>query len=1083
MDTFRYEIVRDPRCFEENRMKAHSDHLFFRPDPAVEKITDDQGWPEYFAHSELGNKPTGRQDFRFNLNGSWYLMWAKNYQVSFREFYREEIDCRGWDTIHVPGHLQMQGYGKPQYVNTQYPWDGTEDIRPGQIPERFNPTASYVKYFTLPEAMKEGPVYISFQGVESGFALWLNGSYVGYSEDSFTPSEFDLTPYVRREGENKLAVMVFRFTAGSWCEDQDFFRFSGIFRDVYLYTVPRTHIRDLKVKTLLDDSYRSAVLQTMLEYEGEGKAALCLKDETGEVLWEDTVCLKGGVPAGAKGIPEEQAESAPQSVLIEAAIAEPELWSAEQPVLYYLWIRVYDPEGNACEDICQRVGFRRFELIDNVMCLNGKRIVFHGVNRHEFCSGSGRCVADEDILKDILTMKRNNINAIRTSHYPNRSLLYDLCDEYGLYVIDETNLETHGTWDAILKGQEEVDFAVPGNRPEYHDLILDRAGSMFERDKNHSCILIWSCGNESFGGSNLRDMHDAFHQWDDTRLVHYEGVMWDRRFPETTDITSSMYTPVAELKQYLEQHRDKPYIVCEYTHAMGNSCGAMHKYMDLTREEPLFQGGFIWDYIDQSITTRDRYGREFQGYGGDFDDRPNDGSFSGNGIVYGRDRDPSPKMQEVKYNYQNFRIEFQAGDQIVSGSPGLVKTPLALDEGSEPEETFLDVIIHNDSLFTDLSEYVTVISLEKEGTRLYWWEGKVSGKPGDEPARVAFPIDLPDRKLLKEQEYVICVSIVLAEDESWAEAGHEVAWGQCVIGRMAGPSNEIRPLEVVQGWCNTGARGCGFELLFSGLHGGFVSWRADGTELLKLPPKPNFWRPMTENDTANLLPFRAGEWKLASQFLTHKTEHGRGATPYEVEVLSGEALKITYTYHLATKPEGSCRLTYTAHGDGWVDVELAMEESSQIGELPEFGVIFPLDASYDCLTWYGLGPDETYEDRCHAKLDVYTGSVSDHMAKYLVPQECGNKKDVRWAQITNEAGRGIRLEGDRFNLSVLPWSPHEIDNARHPNELPLPIYTWVRVSLAQMGIGGDDTWGALTHPEYLIDNSKALIFRFRMRAI
>ena len=415
---------------------------------------------------------------------------------------------------------------------------------------------------------------------------------------------------------------------------------SGLFRDVYLFTFPDVHIEDLRIRTLLDDEYKDADLEIVLKSRAPGKVMISLMDGKRELLREQAK-LDGG----------EDGEAAVTE--LHFAVKDPHKWSAEDPYLYDLVIDVRNEAGTLTEVIPQKVGFRRFEIKDHVMCLNGKRIVFRGVNRHEFSALSGRTIRDEETVKDILTMKRNNINAVRLSHYPNSSLIYRLCDLYGLYLIDETNLETHGIWDHIIDGTHPVEYALPGDRPEYTENVLDRARSMYERDKNHPSILIWSLGNESFGGSNLMTMHDAFHEWDPTRIVHYEGITWDERYPDTSDVKSSMYFTVAQIKEYLQENRTKPYISCEYTHAMGNSCGAMHKYTDLAEEEPLYQGGFIWDYIDQVILKKDRYGREVAGYGGDFGDRPNDGSFSGNGIVYGRNREPSPKMQEVRYNYQS----------------------------------------------------------------------------------------------------------------------------------------------------------------------------------------------------------------------------------------------------------------------------------------------------------------------------------------------------------------------------------------------------------------------------------------------
>ena len=482
----------------------------------------------------------------------------------------------------------MEGYDVPQYANVQYPWDGREEIWTDQVPEEFNPVASYVKYVTLPEDFIKKGIYISFQGVESGFALWVNGSYVGYSEDSFTPSEFDLTPYWK-DGENKIAVQVFKWTSSSWCEDQDFFRFSGIFRSVYLYTMAEVHVYDLKIEPLLSDDYKTGFLELAMKVKGEGKAKLTLKKD-GNVIFAEEIAVKDGDNQFSK------------------KVTDPVLWSAEIPELYQLEIELSKDGADTVEWLEQKVGFRRFEMKDGIMCLNGKRIVFKGVNRHEFSSKTGRVVHREEVIKDIVTMKQNNINAIRTCHYPDDSTLYGLCDEYGMYLIAENNLESHGSWDVYLKGKVEKDKIVPGDNMDWEPMMLDRVNSCYQRDKNHPAILIWSCGNESYGGKVIYDMSQKIKELDPHRLVHYEGIFQDRTYEATSDMESQMYPPVTRIVEYLEEHKEKPFICCEYTHAMGNSCGAMHKYTDLTDTHPRYQGGFIWDYIDQSILKKDRYG-------------------------------------------------------------------------------------------------------------------------------------------------------------------------------------------------------------------------------------------------------------------------------------------------------------------------------------------------------------------------------------------------------------------------------------------------------------------------------------------
>lgn len=1011
MKTFDYGIVKDPTIFHVHRMAAHSDHAYY---------------------SSLSSCTRGNADFRYSLNGIWKFAYTENYQSAVKEFADIHYDCKCWADIHVPAHIQLEGYDAPQYANVQYPWDGREEIQPGEIPEKFNPTASYVKYFTVPESMKGKKIFISFQGVESGMALWLNGAFVGYSEDSFTPSEFDLTPYVA-EGENKLAVQVFKWTAGSWCEDQDFFRFSGIFRDVYLYTVPEVHIYDLKVETLLDDAYKNANLRLDIVATHEGMAEITLLDGSEAVATATT-----GIDS---------------QTTITIPVAAPMLWSAEEPNLYELRIEVKDMDGNLMEVVSQQVGFRRFELIDAVMHLNGKRIVFKGADRHEFSSKSGRVIGREEIELDIVTMKQNNINAIRTSHYPNSSVFYKLCDQYGMYVMDETNLETHGTWDPIMTGAKEPSFAVPGDREDWQELVLDRARSMYERDKNHACILIWSCGNESYGGRDIYEMAQAFRKWDANRLVHYEGIQNDYRYRDSTDIESWMYWSVAQIKEFLKNHRDRPAISCEYTHAMGNSCGGMEKYTNLTDEDRLYQGGFIWDYIDQSITKKNRYGVEFQAYGGDFDDRPCDYNFSGNGIVYGKDRSPSPKMQEVKYNYQNITVSFEENE----------------------------IEIWNKNLFTSTDAYDCFVLLEKNGQKVEETLLKTSVAPLTKE-RMELPITVPH----DGNEYIVTVSFRLSEDTAWAKKGHEVAYGQNVYEEAEmEPKVCEKPLEVARGFSNIGVKGENFDVLFSSLHGGLVSYRYAGKEMFQSIPKPNFWRAMTDNDMGNLLPFRAGQWKLASQYATHKTVNEKGFVSDTAPTIEENAhsVTVTFTYHLPTRPERDCLLGYTVYGDGTIKTKLIMEASDEVGIIPEFGVMFKMDADYENLEWYGKGPDETYWDRQNAKIGIYRNKIQDNMAKYLVPQECGNKVAVRYAKVTDLRGRGILFSGKNLNFSAMPYTPWEMESAMHAYELPPVHYTVVRVASAQLGIAGDDSWGARTHPEYIINNSKKMELEFSFKAI
>ena len=1027
--SFEIKKIHDPKFFKENCMAAHSDHVAY----ADEKEAEER-----------------KSSFRLPLDGVWKFHYARNYAQTVSGFEAEDFDCKCWEDIRVPAHIQMEGYDIPQYVNIQYPWDGREDVWRDAVPSEFNPVASYVKYFTLPEGFKKNGLYISFQGVESGFALWLNGQYVGYSEDSFTPSDFDLTPYVK-EGENKLAVQVFKWTSSSWCEDQDFYRFSGIFRSVYLYTMPKVHVYDLKVQPVVDEAVLNADLLVTMQMRGEGKARLTLTGSRNYSVLEE----KEEQIIFSEELPVSEGE-----VHFEKEVKKPDLWSAEIPNLYTLTIECFDQNGERSELVSQRIGFRRFEMKDGIMTLNGKRIVFKGVNRHEFSSKTGRAVTREEVLKDIVTMKQNNINAIRTCHYPDASIIYDLCDEYGLYMIAENNLESHGSWDAAMHGSVPKDTIVPGDNMDWEPMMLDRVNSCYQRDKNHPAVLIWSVGNESYGGKVIFDMSEKFRALDPYRLVHYEGIFNDRRYEATSDMESQMYTSVENVKKFLAEHKEKPFIMCEYTHAMGNSCGAMHKYTDLTDTEPRYQGGFIWDYIDQSILKKDRYGKDFQAYGGDFLERPTDYNFSGNGICYGGDRDPSPKMQEVKFNYQNISILF------------------------EKEGKFTVV---NKNLFANTDRFRCVAVLQKNGVVVKKQEIETAVPPlSTKDYEIPFAIlraDDKDQKKDTDAEYTLTVSFRLKEDMSWADAGHEVAFGQKIYKKIPAFHASEKPIRVVHGKVNIGVKGEDFDCLFSMLSGGLVSYRYAGKEMIEKIPMPNFWRAPVDNDNGSMAPARYAQWKIASMYISHRNGGMFDNVPTKVEE-KDNTVTVTYTYFMPTTPAGKCQVSYTVFGDGTIETKLMYDPVEGLPDMPEFGMMFQFNADYDNLTWYGMGPEETYADRRHgAKLGIYSNKVADNMAKYLVPQECGNKVGVRYVRLVDAKGRGMMFEGDELSFSALPYTPHELENAAHVYELPQVHHTIVRVALAQMGVGGDDSWGSLVHPEYHIDVMKPLEFTFRFKGI
>lgn len=1027
MSNFDSNIIKNPGIFEQNRIAAHSDHVCYKNE--LEKIK-------------------GKSSLRYDMNGLWKFAYAKNQSLAPCGFEAADYDCKNWDEIRVPAHIQMEGYDVPIYTNTTYPWEADESIKPGEVPEIFNPVASYVKYFTIPENMKNKRVCISFQGVESGFALWLNGHYVGYSEDTFDPSDFELTDYIV-EGENKLAVRVWKWTSSSWCEDQDFYRFSGIFRDVFLYAVPCAHVEDLSVVHTLNDTFDEGTLSVSIKADGDGIASVKLY-ELGDLSVEKY--------DRAKLLLEEFDIELRNKEICEGScnVKNPLLWSAEKPNLYEVKIIVKDTHGNETEFISQLAGFRRFEMVDGLMKLNGKRIVFKGVNRHEFSSITGRVPNRDEVIKDIVTMKKNNINAIRTSHYPDDSMLYKLCDIYGIYMIAENNLESHGTWEAYNKGYVDLDFVVPKDKPQWREMMLDRANSCYQRDKNHPAILIWSCGNESFGGKTIYEMSQLFRQLDKHRLVHYEGVFSDRSYNDTSDMESQMYTPAAGIEKFLAEHPEKPFICCEYTHAMGNSCGAMHKYTELTDREPRYQGGFIWDYIDQSIYKKDRYGKWFLTYGGDFGDRPTDGDFSGNGICYGGEREASPKMQEVKFNYQNISVDFDS-DYIFT--------------------------VTNKNLFVNTSVFDAFAILLADGEEVYRTKLQISVPPMDR-ASYEVPVTLKNSMIDVEKEYCIVVSFVLKENTIWEKAGYEIAFGQHMIKKPVSEYSCDKSVELVVGNGNILVRGENFKALFSRMNLGMVSYVYGGVEMLpNTIPLPNFWRTPTNNDSGNMMPQRYAQWKIASMYVTTRQDQRFADTSPRVDK-NDNNIAITYTYFMPTTPQSSCEVTYRVFGDGTIETTLSYDPVKELGDMPEFGMMFKLDADYDTVKWYGLGPQETYEDRQHGgKYGVYENKVADNIAEYLVPQESGNKCRVRYAKVMDKKGRGMLFFGDELSFSALPYTPHELENAAHHFELPPVHYTVVRVAKKQMGVGGDDSWGSHTHPEYLLDVSEKMEFTFCFRGI
>ena len=702
----------DPRVFRVEQLPAHSDHAYYADEESMK---------------------AGDSTLRQCLDGEWQFCFSVNAGSRPADFYREDYDRRNWDSIPVPMHIEMAGYDKIHYINVMYPWEGkmfrrpactiegtwpgTGDVSGGtkegsslEIPgvetdetagaaswegdgsfsqASYNPVGSYVKVFDLDPALRGKQVRICFEGVEQAMYLWLNGHFIGYAEDSFTPSEFLLTPYIREQG-NVLAVEVHKRSTASYLEDQDFFRFFGIFRSVYLYAQPALHVEDMWAKPRLLEDNAAGSLELDIQLTAWGQAAVALCGENASALWvgkEESTAISGGQRTSSSGKERYsggavdklgEAMSCPWQVRITLQDAsgglcwsmqlpaarsihiEPQQigavtpWDSHNPYLYRLLITLLGPEGEILELVPYDIGFRRIEIVDKVIRLNGKRLIFNGVNRHEWSAKGGRVITAADMERDIRIFEDNNINAVRTCHYPDQIPWYCLCDSHGIYMISETNLETHGSWQK--PEGDDPSWNIPGSFPAWREAVLDRARTHFETFKNHPAILMWSLGNESFAGENIAAMHALFKEKDPDRLVHYEGVVHNREYEDRiSDVESQMYARPEDIAEYLSKDPKKPFILCEYMHDMGNSLGGMKSYIDLLDQFEMYQGGFIWDYMDQAIEVEDPVtGKKVLRYGGDFDDRPSDYEFSGNGILFA-DRTPKPALQEVKYYYGKHR--------------------------------------------------------------------------------------------------------------------------------------------------------------------------------------------------------------------------------------------------------------------------------------------------------------------------------------------------------------------------------------------------------------------------------------------
>ncbi len=1045
------------------------------------------------------------------LNGDWQFHFAPTPTAAPEDFYRLDFDLSKWETIPVPSNWQILGYGLPRYLAADYAFDKSN---PPHVQEDTNETGSYRTTFTIPEDWQGRQVFIVFEGVDSAFYVWVNGKQVGYSQDSRLPAEFDLTPYLH-SGENTLAVRVYRWSDGSFLEDQDMWFLSGIFRDVYLFAAPGIHIRDFWVRTELDAQYRDAVFS--LRVHVKNYTASAVQGYSVEAALYDA----DSKPSGWEAASAIQVKAGEEAVLeLAGNVANPKKWSGEHPNLYRLLIQLKNARGDLLEVERCAVGFRAVEIKDGKVLVNGLPIYFRGVNRHEHDPVRGHAITVESMIEDILLMKRFNINAVRTCHYPDDPRWYDLCDEYGLYLIDEANVESHGVWDKLTKN------------PEWQMAFVESGSRMVERDKNHPSILIWSLGNESGEGRNHAAMADWIHQHDPTRPLFYDA---GGRAPYL-DILSNMYPKLEALaKAGQEPGETRPFIMCEYAHSMGNSPGNLKEYWEVIEANPRLRGGFIWDWVDQGIRRETDDGKVWYAYGGDYGDEPSSFSFCCNGIIF-PDRSLHPAMWEVKKIYQPVKVE---SVDLLAGQ----------------------VAVINRYFFSDLSGLDLTWKLTSGERVLQAGHLPRLHTPPAGREIVSVPFEKPE--LEPGAEYWLTLSFSLAENTPWAAQGHEVAWEQFKVPLV---TPEV-PVTLVEGLPalkltetpdQAQVDGQTFRLVFDRQSGTIASFCYQETELIQRGPKINFWRAPTENDLNTWGDERAAiQWRAigldqleesisyvsviqpkpqvvqitvnsivmlrpgaelpkppTSDEMLAQVEMGvnmlldekmlsalcvRLSVPYEIlpgdtkeskikglvhqtAIADGlfDLLKGIYELYLEmelpvpyqlrdiiaagklefnSEPKPSahfdCDYIYTILGNGEVLVDTHVLPGEGLPFLPRIGLQMHLPEGYEQFAWYGRGPHETYVDRKEgAQIGVYRGTVDDQYVPYIVPEENGNKTDVRWVTFANAKGIGLQIRADRLlEVSAHHFTPEDLTTARHTHELVRRPEIILHLDYGQSGLG------------------------------
>ncbi len=960
--------------------------------------------------------------YYISLNGSWKFNWVKSPNERPQDFYKESFDASSWKDIEVPGDWQFEGYDVPVYVNIRYPFNPN----PPLIPSEYNPVGSYRKTLTIPMGWGEREVFIFFGGVNSFFYLWINGQLVGMSKDSKTPAEFNITKFIKPGSANTIAVQVFRWCDGSYLEDQDFFRLSGIERDVYIYAAPKVHIRDIDIKTDLDQDYKNGTLTIKAEIINylpkEAKGTMVeavLLDQTGKNVF---------LPVKQKTDVKDNSE-----VNFEQTIVNPLKWSSEYPNLYTVLVTLKDKSGKVLEAFTEKTGFRKIEINEGNLLINGVRVYIKGVNRHEHDPVTGHVISEESMIRDIRLMKQFNINTVRTSHYPNDPRWYELCDKYGLYVIDEANIESHG-----IGFDADKTLA---NKSEWSDAHMDRTVRMVERDKNHPCIIIWSLGNEAGDGKNIEATYTWLHNRDNSRPVQYEPA----QLRNHTDIYCPMYSSIENLKVYASKQQTRPLIMCEYAHAMGNSTGNLKDYWDVIKSLPYLQGGCIWDWVDQSFAKKNASGDTCWLYGGDFgivNNIPSDTNFCCNGLV-SSDRKIHPGLWEVKKAYQYLSVK---ADDIKTGK--------------------FEILNNYD--FTDVNQYEIQWSILENGKSVA--NGNVANQQIPPHKSKAVTVNYPTLILAPGAEYYILFSFKAKAIGEMIPKGHEVAWEEF---RLPLEKAEVKPdlasLPKIKiknyNPDKPVIEGNNFEITFDAKKGLMVSFSYNSTEYISLTPLPDFWRAPTDNDMGNKMPLRCGIWKRAFDDATVDSFNMVQINPSVIEV---------HTVFNLPSIASKYKIVYSIFGSGEVIIRNHfIPGKMNLPEMPRAGMRMGIPERFENVSWYGCGPQENYIDRnLGAKVELYFRNINEFFFPYVRPQECGNHTNVRWIALKDNLGNGfiaaglpmLSVSALDINADDLNWTPQ----TRHSCEVRKSIFIHLNLDYKQMGVGGDNSWGALVHPEYTV---------------